>query len=125
MEQLSPQDAWEQLSSEGDYNTQQAFKAFRKFEAAALHRVLFTSQKALEESLENEPDMVQDNVLMLQHLLGFSMVDAVLLHLAAVASQSKRGTWNVAGDDNRERVRMGPPCWPFSYRSRSQQYAKL
>ena len=88
LEQLSPQDAWEQLSSEGDYNTQQAFKAFRKFEAAALHRVLSTSQKALEESLENEPDMVQDNVLMLQHLLGFSMVDAVLLHLAAVASQS-------------------------------------
>ena len=88
LEQLSPQDAWEQLSSEGDYNTQQAFKAFRKFETAALHRVLSTSQKALEESLENEPDMVQDNVLMLQHLLGFSMVDAVLLHLAAVASQS-------------------------------------
>ena len=47
LEQLSPQDAWEQLSSEGDYNTQQAFKAFRKFEAAALHRVLSTSQKAL------------------------------------------------------------------------------
>lgn len=85
---LSPQLAWEQLSSECDYNTQQAFKAFRKFEPAALNRVLVASQKALEESLANECDMVQDNVLMLQHLLGFSNVDAVLLHLAAVASQN-------------------------------------
>lgn len=88
LSQLSPQLAWEQLSSEGDYNTQQAFKAFRKFEPAALNRLLAASQQALEESLVNEADTVQDNVLMLQHLLGFSMVEGVLLHLAAVASQN-------------------------------------
>ncbi|UCV16668.1 ATP-binding protein [Quatrionicoccus australiensis] len=86
--QLSPQQAWEHLSSEGDYNTQQAFKAFRKFEPAALNRLLAASQQALDESLASEPDTVQDNVLMLQHLLGFSMEEAVLLHLAAVASQN-------------------------------------
>lgn len=86
--ELSPQLAWEQLSFEGDYSIQQTFKTFRKFEPAALNRLLVASQKALEQSLANEPDTVLDNVLMLQHLLDFSSVEVVLLHLAAVASQN-------------------------------------
>ncbi len=87
--QLPPQVAWEQLSSESDYNTHQAFKAFRKFEPAALNRLISNSQKALEESLANAADAVLDNVLMLQRLLEFSDTEAALLHLAALASQNK------------------------------------
>lgn len=89
LSKLPPDIAWEQMSSEGDYNVQQAFKSFRKFENPALKRVLKASKLSLEENLVGQSDRVLANVLMLQQMLSLSDTEVALLHLSAVASQNK------------------------------------
>ncbi len=83
---LLPNDAWERLTEELDYEVQQAFRAFRKFHRGMLCRVLKGSLKALVQEVSACRDPVMENVRMLQQLIGLSETESKFLHLIACAS---------------------------------------